>query len=122
MNTSMIVAMLTKCWASFSPKTSPTMSVMRNSTGTRSIPTETRTPRIVVILLPSVFTIIMEAIKRAKRRSLLPRFFSLIFSISQIIATENEMLKSGSLGSVANEGFLSYLFHIGLILIKSEYR
>ena len=68
-STSMIVAMLTKREASFLPKTSPIMSVVRNRTGTKKMPTDTRTPRTVVIFEPKVLTMTIDATNRAKSRS-----------------------------------------------------
>ena len=68
-STSIIVAMLTKRDASFLPKTSPMMSVVRNRTGTKKMPTDTRTPRIVVIFVPKVLTMTIDATNRAKSRS-----------------------------------------------------
>ena len=68
-STSIMVAMLTKREASFLPNTSPIMSVVRNRTGTKKMPTDTRTPRIVVIFVPNVLTMTIAATNRAKRKS-----------------------------------------------------
>lgn len=67
--TSMIVDMLTNLEASFLPYTSPTMSVIRNMTGMKNMPTDTRTPRMVVIFVPNVLTMTIDATNRANRKS-----------------------------------------------------
>lgn len=67
--TSMTVDMLTNLEASFLPYTSPTMSVIRNITGMKKIPTDTRTPRMVVIFVPNVLTMTIDATNSANRKS-----------------------------------------------------
>ena len=67
--TSIMVAMFTNLLASLRPKTSPTMSVIRNMTGTKKIPTETLILAMFVIFVPRVLTMTMHATKSAKRKS-----------------------------------------------------
>ena len=79
--TSITVAMFTKRDACLRPKTSPIMSVIRNRTGTKKMPTETRTPKMVVIFDPRVFTITMDETNRAKRKS---RFIEILSSMLKV--------------------------------------
>ena len=77
-----MVAMLTNLLASFLPKTSPTMSVTRNRTGTKKMPTETLIFAMLVIFVPKVLTMTMHATNRAKRKSRFLLSFSSVCCIA----------------------------------------
>jgi hypothetical protein len=81
-NISIPVEILTIRAEVFLPYTSPMISVTKKRIGTKNIPTDALTDPRVVILLPSVFTRIIEVMYRANKTINLLSFFSTALSLS----------------------------------------